>query len=45
MLVTYSFDTHQGGIDPDTFHYKVWEEGTNLPKPIFRIWEEILENK
>jgi hypothetical protein len=44
-LVTYSFDTHQGGIDPDTFHYKVWEEGTNLPKPIFRIWEEILENK
>lgn len=41
-LLLYSFDTHQTGIDENTFHYKEWDSNMGLPKPIFRIWEEIL---
>jgi hypothetical protein len=43
-LQLHVFETHQTGIDVDTFHYKVWDSSLGLPKPIFRIWEEILEN-
>lgn len=43
-LQCHVFETHQTGIDPDTFHFKEWDPSLGLPKPIFRIWEEILES-
>lgn len=43
-LEIFTFQTHQTGIDEQTFHYKEWDVNLNLPKPIFRIWEEILES-
>jgi hypothetical protein len=38
------FHIHQSPLDFETFHNKVWDKSLNLQKPIFRIWEEIIEN-
>jgi hypothetical protein len=36
-----SFDTHASGLTEQEFHYDFWDETKNLPKPIWRIFEEI----
>jgi len=43
-LMVLPFDTHQTGIDADIFHYAPWSSTNNLPKPLYRLFEEILEN-
>lgn len=39
-----SFDTHSHGLSEQEFHYEEWDKNKNLPKPIWRIWEEIRDN-
>jgi len=38
------FDTHAIGLTEQEFHYDKWDSNKNLPKPIWRIWEEIRDN-
>lgn len=44
LLFTLQCDTHGYGITVDQFHYDEWDESKKLPKPIWRIWEEIRDN-
>lgn len=39
-----SFDTHATGLNEQQFNYDEWDSSKNLPKPIWRIWEEIRDN-
>lgn len=43
-LYILSFDTHSTGLTESQFHYEEWDINKNLPKPIWRIWEEIRDN-
>lgn len=42
-LSIQSFDTHATGLNEKEFHYDEWDNTKNLPKPIWRIWEELKE--
>lgn len=37
-------DTHAHGLTDDQFHHEEWDSNKKLPKPIWRIWEEIRDN-
>jgi hypothetical protein len=39
-----SFDTHALGLNEKEFHDDEWNPNKNLPKPIWRIWEEIRDD-
>jgi len=43
-LYTLECNTHQNGLNEQEFHYDEWDFNKNLPKPIWRIWEEIRDN-
>jgi hypothetical protein len=42
-LITMSCDVHATGLTEEQYHYQEWDKSLNLPKPIWRIWEEIIE--
>lgn len=42
-LLKYFFETHQGGIPVNFFHFEKWTEDCGFQKPIYVIWEEILD--
>jgi hypothetical protein len=44
-LLIFSFDIHQTPLTEKEFHYDLWDESKNLPKPIWRIWEELKYEK
>ena len=44
-LFTLNCDTHSCGLTEPQFHYDEWDETKKLPKPIWRIWEEIRDIK
>jgi hypothetical protein len=37
-------NTHANGLTEQQFHYEEWDSSKNLPKPIWRMWEEIRDN-
>jgi hypothetical protein len=43
-LFTLKCDVHATPLTEKEFHYDIWDELKNLPKPIWRIWEEIRDN-
>lgn len=43
-LYTMYCDTHANGLTEVEFHDEEWNPEKNLPKPIWRIWEEIKFN-
>ena len=40
-LFTMNCDTHATGLTESEFHDEEWNPSKNLPKPIWRIWEEL----
>jgi len=43
-LYTLKCDTHAYGLNEQEFHFDEWDSNKNLPKPIWRIWEELRDN-
>lgn len=41
-MLQYKFETHQGGVPVEVFHFEGWTRESGYPKPIYAIWEEIL---
>jgi hypothetical protein len=37
------FDTHCTGLTEKEFHYDEWDSSKNLPRPLWRVWDEIKE--
>lgn len=41
LLIPFSFSAHQCGYDLD-HHFNIWSEKDNRPKPLYMIWNDIL---
>jgi len=37
-------DVHARGLTEEQFHWEEWDSSKNLPRPIWRLWEEIRDN-
>jgi hypothetical protein len=42
-IIPFSFDVHQTN-EHDEFHFEMWEKNWNKPKPLYMVWNDILNS-
>jgi hypothetical protein len=44
IFLTFDFSTHQSGTNID-YHFEIWKDDKDGPKPLYMIWHDILNFK